>query len=262
MQLSRLTILLALVMAAPLGSTAAAADISTPAAPAQVQSTGGYLGVLLGPVPDPLRAQLESILPPGQGVMIRDVVSDSPAAKAGLRVYDILTRYNDQKIFSAEQLTRLVRADSPDTIVTLHLVRDGTAQDAQVTLGQADVMAKSRLMLPRERHPLPLYAPLPGIAGGNWDTFDSMSLKKLEDGNFKAEIQYFGKDGKLVKQGFTGTREAIREQLMEQPDLPPAERNQLLAAISARDDFFPPPPHWITPLFVMPPWFNNWQPDF
>ncbi len=270
MKSSTLAVLLAIALAAPLVATRAA-DVPTLAVPLQVQATGGYLGVLLGPVPDALRAQLGDVLPPGQGVMIRDVAKDSPAAKAGLKAYDILIRYDDQKVFSAEQLSHLVRADSPDKAVTLQLVRNGTAQDVQVMLGQAQAQAAGEsgypelgMHVPR----MPGYVPgpslpLPGAVAGNWDSFDSMSLKKLEDGNFKAEIRFLGKDGKLVKQEFTGTRDAIREQILEQMDLPPAERYQLLSALSARDPFFaaPPPPDWFLPRSYLPPWFN-WQPGF
>jgi membrane-associated protease RseP (regulator of RpoE activity) len=256
---------IAIALAAPTTAMAVAADPSTPAAPAQVQeqATGGYLGVLLEPVPDALRAQLGSVLPSGQGVLIRDVEGNSPAAQAGLKVYDIPISFNDQKIFSAQQLTRLVRADGPDKIVTLRVVRNGTAQDIKVTLGKAQVAAESALRMPMDRQLLRPYATFPGTATSNWESFDSISLKKLEDGNFKAEIQYFGKDGKLLKQEFTGTRDAIREQIAKQPDLPSAERNQLLEALSARDELFAPPPlGWIAPGFLMPPWFSNWQPDF
>ena len=260
-----LAVSIAIALTVPFTTAVAAAEMSAPATPtqAQGQSTGGYLGVLLGPVSDALRAQLGSILPSGQGVMIRDVAGDSPAAKAGLKVYDIPIRYNDQNIFSAQQLTRLVRADSPDKTVTLRVIRDGTAQDISVTLGTAHVAAESAYRMPMDSHLLRPYAPFPSASTGNWESFDSISLKKLDNGNFKAEIQYFGKDGKIVKQGFTGTRDAIREQIVEQADLPSVERNQLLEALSARDNFFPTPPlGWMAPGFFMPPWFSDWQPDF
>ncbi|MGA7180338.1 MAG: PDZ domain-containing protein [Thiobacillaceae bacterium] len=257
-------LLLAIMLAAPVATTVVAAELPTAAAPAQAQAAGGYLGVLLGPVPDALRAQLGDVLPAGQGVLIRDVEDDSPAARAGLKAYDILTGYGDQKLFSAEQLTRLVRGDSPNQTVTLRLVRNGTAQDTQVTLGEAHAaaeLARAHEMRPRHGPQLRPYAPPPGAVVDNWESFDSMSLKKLDDGSFKVEIQYLGKDGKLVKQEFTGSRDAIRQQIMEQPDLPTAERSQLLQALSARDVFFPPPPGWMAPGFFMPQWFN-WQPGF
>jgi membrane-associated protease RseP (regulator of RpoE activity) len=263
MKSSRLALLLAITLATPLASPVHAAEASTPVAPIQAQATGTYLGVLLSPVPDALRAQLGNALPSGQGVLIRDVVDDSPAAKAGLKSYDILIGYDDQKLFSTEQLTGLVRADRPDRKVTLRIVRGGTVEDAQVTLGQTQAVAESaypRKLKPMHGRQLRPNAPLAGADEESWEGFDSMSLKRLPDGSFKAAIQYLDKDGKLVKQEFTGTRDVIRQQIMEQTDLPTPERHQLLDALSARDVFFPPP-GWFAPGFYMPDWFN-WHPGF
>ncbi len=270
-----LAVSIALALTAPLAATtASAADTTTPATPPQVQmqTTGGYLGVLLGPVPDVLRAQLGDILPSGQGVLIREVEAGSPAAKAGLKAYDILIGYNDQKLYSADQLSHLVRADSPNTTVTLSLVRAGAVQHIQVTLGQ--IQGQPETVVPQlgmrmhRHHPGPYatppspYATPPGLTEGNWASFDSLSLKKLEDGSFKAEIHYRGDNGKLVKQSFTGSLDSIREQVTDQQNLPPIERHQLLEALSARDEFFiPPPGQWFAPRFYMPQWFY-WQPGF
>lgn len=265
MKSRKLAVLLVIALTVPMAGALGAAELSTPAAPIQVQTTGGYLGVLLGEVPDALRAQTGDLLPSGQGVMIRDVEANSPAANAGLKAYDILVRYGDQKLFSAQQLSHLVRAESPNTTVTLGVLRGGALQDIQVTLGQRQAVSESvnpELRMPMHRHRAAPPALLPEAGAGNWDRFDSMSLKKLEDGSFKAEIQFLGKDGKLLKQEFTGTRDGIRQQILEQRDLPPAERHQLLEALSARDMLYPlPPPDWLLPGFYVPQWFN-WPSEF
>jgi membrane-associated protease RseP (regulator of RpoE activity) len=260
MKPQRIAVLVALALVAPTAAPAVAADTSPTTPPAQVQTTGGYLGVLLGPVSEAVRAQLGNVLPSGEGVMVREVVHDSPAAKAGLKEYDILMNYGDQRLYSAEQLSRLVKAESPNTSVTLRLVRGGAVQDVRATLGQAPAMSESAYPetgTPFHWHHPGFYAMPSGPVAGNWDSFDSLSLKKLKDGNFKAEIQFLGKDGKLVKRSFSGKRDAIREQVMEQKDLPPPERNQLLSALSARDTYFPPAGGWSIP--GPPPWFN-WPP--
>ncbi len=252
MKTTKLFVLFAVVLTIPIANTVVAADQPTHAAPAPVQAAGGYLGVLLEPVPDALRAQLGSVLPSGEGAMIREVAPNSPAARAKLRVYDILTAYNDQKIFSAEQLSHMVWASNPDKAVKLRLVHNGTAQDIQITLDAVQTVAE------------PTYPSIEismdtGSAAGNRESFDSISLMKLKNGNSRAEVQYFGKDGKLVKQDFTGTPDAIREQIMKQPDIPAAERNQLLQALNTRNIvFFPPlPTGWIAPGLFMPPWFDR-----
>jgi hypothetical protein len=273
MKTGQLTAAIALALALPFAGPVLAADQAPPsAAPVTTQTAGGYLGVMLGPVPEALRTQLGSILPAGQGVMVRDVADDSPAAKAGLQAYDILLSYGDQKLFSAEQLSQLVYADGANRAVTLTLVRNGATVEAPVTLGTAPAAAtgyppRGMPWMPMQRHyrhPMaPLYGQPSQETTDNWETFDSLSLQKRQDGSYQAEIQYLDANGKLAKQQFTGSRDEIRDQVARQSDLPPVERQQLLDALGARDDLDPfarPFPPFGHPM-MMPPWFNR-APDF
>lgn len=253
----------AILLAIPLSVTALGADQTAPAEiTKQVQANTGYLGVVLGPVPDALRAQLDNVLPAGQGVMIRDIAGDSPAAKAGLNPYDILLDYGDQKLFSAEQLSQLVKGDKANRTVAIKLVRNGVAEDVNVTLGEAQSLVTEAApghlsWMPMSRHyPHPMESigqPMPQTSADNWETFDSLSLEKQDDGSYQAEIQYLDINGKPVKQQFTGSREEIRQQILEQSDLPPVERAQLLGLVSGRDEYGWP----IKPFgygMYMPPW--------
>lgn len=250
------------LLAMPAFSMVAAASTSTPVPTTTThkKTIGGYLGVFLGPVPAPLRTQLGALLPSGQGVMIRDVMADSPAAKAGLKNYDVVIAYNDQRLYSAEQFNHLVRAEHPNTTATLRVVHDGVAEQIKVTLGTVRETAYPEMAIP-----IPHYQPGPhGMSSDNddrnWESFDSLSLKKLDNGNFKADIQFLGDEGKLVKKEYKGTRESIRNQIVMQQDLPPPERQQLLEALSARD-YFMPSSGWYAPGFYSPEWFS-WQSDF
>jgi membrane-associated protease RseP (regulator of RpoE activity) len=260
----RLVALLVALLTAPVAYNVSAAESPTPIA--VKEAAGGYLGVQLGEVPDAVRAQLAGVLPPGQGVLIRDVVAGSPAAKAGLKVFDILLHFGDQKLFTAEQLSRLVRADSPNTSITLRYVRGGAVNETRVTLGQAlaapeaEFPAIGKFRMPTPRHQFRPFLSPSESGPARWDSFNSLSLKKLEDGNFRADIQYFGEDGKLVKQTFSGSLDSIREQIMRQKNLPPAERDQLLDVLSAREAWLSPG-NTFAPLFYLPHWFN-WPSDF
>jgi hypothetical protein len=62
MKTTKLFVLFAVVLTMPIANLVVAADQPTHAAPTQVQAAGGYLGVMLEPVPDALRAQLTLIL--------------------------------------------------------------------------------------------------------------------------------------------------------------------------------------------------------
>jgi hypothetical protein len=248
MDTKRMALPLAVALLAPVSGVAVEAPEMAPSATQQVQTLGGYLGVGLAPVSDEIRAQLGDTLPPGQGVMIHDVVPGSPAAQSGLKPYDILLAYDDQKLYSADQLSALVHAEQLHHTVVLRLVRGGDIQDVETTIGQrqaAGLADSNGVGTGRPwssmTHPVQPYRAIPGGPPGvqpqpdQWTSFDSLMLRKLDDGNFKAEITYLKPQGELVTKSFTGTIDTIRQQVVEQNDLPPVERRQLLDALSARD---------------------------
>lgn len=103
-----------------------------------------YLGVITSPVPPPLTAQLS--LPEGFGLVVGDVLPDSPAAKAGIQRYDVLTKFNDQQLVDAGQFSALVRAQAKDADATVTLIRKAQEQKVGVKIGER--------MMP-ERHPFP-----------------------------------------------------------------------------------------------------------
>lgn len=259
----------ALAGAVPVSVLAGESQSSPPATTSPIAQEApapmGYLGVSLEPVPEALRSQLAGVLPTGQGIMIRDLIDDSPAAEAGLQDYDILVRFNDQLLFSPTQLVGLVRAEGSDQKVTLHLLRAGEPKQVEVTLGQAPTvnavtapLSQVPWMGHRGRWPHPAPA-LSEEQSTGWESFDSLTLQKLEDGQFKAEIQYLGPDGSLAKQQFTGSRDEIRQQILAQKSMPSTERDQLLEALSAREGptfpWAPTMPHFL------PPWLS-WNPGF
>lgn len=99
-------------------------------------SKTAYLGVVTGPVSPHLRAQLN--LAEGMGLSVEAVAEDSPAAKAGIRRYDVLKKFNDQMLCAQEQLSVLVKAAGKDATVSLVLLRGGREQNLNVTLGEHD----------------------------------------------------------------------------------------------------------------------------
>lgn len=270
MNVRKLAASVTLALALPLTGAAMAADAAvTATAPAAVETSGaGYLGVVLGPVPAALRTQLDALLPAGQGVMVHSVAEDSPAAAAGLHPYDIVVAYNDQRLFSADQFSQLVRTEGAGRAATLKLVHNGNLEERQVTLGSAPLAAADYAPRPpawmsgprpHDWPAMPMHRPSSAEQEGSWATFDSLTLNKREDGSYQAEIRYLDDQGKLNTQQFTGTRDEIRGQVMSQNGLPPVERDQLLEALSARDDgdvFTGPFGHHM----FRAPWFG-WQPD-
>lgn len=96
-----------------------------------------YLGVATRPLAPELRAQTE--LPAGVGLLIDAVSPDSPAARAGVKRFDVLHKFDDQLVCAAEQLTALMEAAGKDKEVSLTLLRGGREQAVKVTLGEREV---------------------------------------------------------------------------------------------------------------------------
>lgn len=107
-----------------------------PAKPAAKTEPGNaLLGVKLAWVHPAFSAQLKDVLAPEQGLLVDRVEDKSPAAAAGIRVHDILVAYDDQKLYSAAQLVKVVHADQPGREVTITLIREGKLQKIKVKLG-------------------------------------------------------------------------------------------------------------------------------
>jgi serine protease Do len=68
------------------------------------------------------------------GAVVTQVEPDSPAAKAGLKVGDVITELNGQKVSDAGQLQVEVGETRPETKIKLHVLRDGKSVDIPVTL--------------------------------------------------------------------------------------------------------------------------------
>ncbi len=82
------------------------------------------LGVFVDPPADALREQLD--LPAGQGLIVRQVLPDSAAAKVGLRPHDLLLEFDGKPVPNrVDEFTRLVTAVKPDTTVEVVVMRKG-----------------------------------------------------------------------------------------------------------------------------------------
>jgi serine protease Do len=81
------------------------------------------------------------------GALVSQVEPDSPGAKAGLKVGDIITEVNGKKVEDAGQLQVIISQQRPGTKVNLALLRDGKSLTAPVTLealnSRGGEMAKS-----------------------------------------------------------------------------------------------------------------------
>lgn len=97
-----------------------------------------FLGLALGPVDEALASQIG--LSPGVGVLVRAVMPDSPAAKAGVQQHDVLHRFNDQLLVNEPQLQTLVHQAGIGAEVKLSLFRKGKDEVVTVKLGEHEAM--------------------------------------------------------------------------------------------------------------------------
>ena len=92
-------------------------------------------------------------LPAARGVLLTEVESDSPAAKAGLKVNDIVTEYNGQRVEGTLQFRRLVRETPVGHTAQLGVWREGRAQNISVELGKhSGRMGRVRALGPEDFH--------------------------------------------------------------------------------------------------------------
>jgi serine protease Do len=71
-----------------------------------------------------------------EGVEINEVSDESAAEKAGLKENDIITKIDNEKIESPDELSKIIRKHKPGDKVTVTYLRDKKEQKATVELGK------------------------------------------------------------------------------------------------------------------------------
>lgn len=77
-------------------------------------------------------------LPAERGVLLGRIVTDSPAAKAGLKENDVVTEINGQRVEGEAQFRRVIHEIPPGRSAQFTVWRDGRAQTINVTLGKSE----------------------------------------------------------------------------------------------------------------------------
>jgi serine protease Do len=131
-------------------------------------STQGYLGVGTHDIDTERAGQLKLKVPRGAEVVTID--HDAPAAKAGMRLHDVILQMNGQQIEGEAQLGQLLRQTPPGTTVAFVISRDGQQQTLNITLcDQATLEADAwsqHIPVEPDDDDLSLPAPKSGFASG------------------------------------------------------------------------------------------------
>lgn len=103
----------------------------------------GWLGVEIDEVTADKAKDLK--LSEVRGVEVVDVEPDSPAAKAGLKEHDVITRYDGQAVEGTVQFRRLVRETPAGRNIPLAISRNGAAQNISVELGDRSALLEKKM---------------------------------------------------------------------------------------------------------------------
>ncbi|HTL57579.1 MAG TPA: PDZ domain-containing protein [Candidatus Limnocylindrales bacterium] len=95
--------------------------------------TAGWLGISTTEPSDALVSQLD--LENGIGLVVTYVVTNGPAAEAGLQKNDVLIAFDDQSLVHPAQLRKLVRSRNAGDAVKIRYYRAAKARTVSVTLG-------------------------------------------------------------------------------------------------------------------------------
>ncbi len=93
----------------------------------------GWLGVMIQDITPELAKSFG--LKSDKGVLISDVVKDSPAEKAGLRRGDVILRFDGKDIKNAHILSQTAAVTPPNAVVKIDLLRDGKEENISLKVG-------------------------------------------------------------------------------------------------------------------------------
>ena len=184
-----------------------------------------YLGILFGPVSDALYDQLPQ-LPQGHGVLVTQVLADSPAEKAGLRRNDIVLQYDEKKVRDCDDLVHSLQGDRPGRTVRLTFLRGGKEKTAEAALALG----------PAIRTALEAKAGntaddvSPGVAKPGGPAAVSVAATPLERGRMKVTVEFYPDgQGRMQRVTCEGDSDEIDSAIAEK--VPERERGMVRVAL-------------------------------
>jgi C-terminal processing protease CtpA/Prc len=120
-------------------------------------SKGGFLGVHV----KNLNEQLKDYFEVENGVLIEEIIKDSPAEKAGLTAGDVILEIEKRKIEDYEDLVRTVNYYDPDDTIALKYSRKGKVSSVSIKLDKKAIQKHNFGMGPHGEEFLQINPPLP-----------------------------------------------------------------------------------------------------
>ncbi|MBN1114743.1 MAG: PDZ domain-containing protein, partial [Oligoflexia bacterium] len=99
----------------------------------KVSHQRGWLGISMGEIDSSITEYL-GIKPDTEGVIVAEVVPNSPAAKAGLKSYDIITTFGGKPVKNPQDLAVAVKRAEPGKKYGVDIIRKGKSLKLDVVL--------------------------------------------------------------------------------------------------------------------------------
>ncbi len=105
------------------------------------QAQHAYLGIQMANLSPELRERLQErqpdiSLPDGKGVLVMQIVPDSPAEQAGLKAGDLITKIDDALIKDSEQVQKVVEGMVPGNSLKIEVQRKNNKRVLQAKVGE------------------------------------------------------------------------------------------------------------------------------
>jgi len=100
-----------------------------------------WLGILMRSVDETIAERFKLDKP--RGVLIEQVLDQSPAEKAGLKPLDIILKVDGKEVNQSNEVQNAVILKKPGDIIILTILRDGVEKEIRVKLGQRKTGEKS-----------------------------------------------------------------------------------------------------------------------
>ncbi len=235
----------------------------------QQKDSRPWLGVEISNIPLSMASHFSDILDQHQGVMVQRVYKGSPADQLGLKRFDIIAAINDQKIFSAKQLSQLIINHQIGDEIELSYIQQARLNKKKIKLTAApgfQASSQHRMsphlfpgqgQLPDFQLPLP---PRQGLSGGQvsqWSEFESISIESKGEEQYKVSVETQTNGGEKKKFTFEGKMSDIIAQINKLDDMPQATREKLIQNLEGNNRFALPDFDQFFDDRLIPPYFRQ-----
>jgi serine protease Do len=143
----------------------------------------GMLGVGIQNVTDSIAKSYH--LSDESGALVRSVQPGGPAAKAGLKIGDVITAFNGHKVYESSQLPPVVSMTAPGTEAAVNILRDGKPMTVKVKVGE----------MPRNGLSAEYLSGAPGATSGSG--LLGLTVQDITAG-MRQQLGYNGKGGVVI----------------------------------------------------------------